>query len=186
MNANMTPLCDTQSPAASDGSELESRRDVPQADNARAAGGPAHHTPQQDATPCEGSVRGERMFTLTDAEREAVERVSVAYDLLPTEGARQIAATLRGLLERLGGFTPQLDCGADRKSVASQRCRDTGGQPFDSAPITLTDEEREAVRFCVTAALPETEKLGGVAGELCRMHGDTLRSLLSRLSPPAT
>lgn len=41
--------------------------------------------------------------TLTDAEREAVERVSVAYDLLPTKGARQIAATLRGLLERLGG-----------------------------------------------------------------------------------
>ena len=39
--------------------------------------------------------------TLTDAEREAVERVSVAYDLLPTDGARQIAATLRGLLERL-------------------------------------------------------------------------------------
>lgn len=38
---------------------------------------------------------------LTDAEREAVERVSVAYDLLPTKGARQIAATLRGLLERL-------------------------------------------------------------------------------------
>ena len=41
---------------------------------------------------------------LTDQEREAVERVSVAYDLLPTEGARQIAATLRGLLERLGGL----------------------------------------------------------------------------------
>ena len=38
---------------------------------------------------------------MTDAERDAVERVSVAYDLLPTEGARQIAATLRGLLERL-------------------------------------------------------------------------------------
>ena len=37
---------------------------------------------------------------LTDAEREAVERASVAYDLLPTEGARQISATLRGLLER--------------------------------------------------------------------------------------
>lgn len=54
------------------------------------------------------------------------------------------------------------------------------------ARLRLTDEEREAVRFCTTAALPETEKLGGVAGELCRMHGDTLRSLLSRLSPPAT
>jgi hypothetical protein len=47
--------------------------------------------------------------------------------------------------------------------------------------FTLTAEEREAVRFCCTAALPETAKLGGVAGELCRMHGDTLRSLLERL-----
>ena len=47
--------------------------------------------------------------------------------------------------------------------------------------FTLTDAELEAVRFCVTASLPETEKLGGVAGELCRRHGDTLRSLLERL-----
>ena len=46
---------------------------------------------------------------------------------------------------------------------------------------TLTDEEREAVRFCVTASLPETEKLGGVAGELCRLHAATLRALLERL-----
>lgn len=35
-----------------------------------------------------------------------------------------------------GGCTPQLDCGADRKSVASQRCCSTGGQPSESAPIT--------------------------------------------------
>ena len=45
----------------------------------------------------------------------------------------------------------------------------------------LTDAEREAVRFAATAALPETEKLGGVAGELCRMHAATLRGLLERL-----
>jgi hypothetical protein len=51
---------------------------------------------------------------------------------------------------------------------------------------TLTDAEREAVRFAATAALPETEKLGGVAGELCRMHAARLRGLLERLSPPAT
>jgi hypothetical protein len=44
-----------------------------------------------------------RAPTLTDAEREALERVSVAYDLLPTEGAQQVSATLRGLLERTGG-----------------------------------------------------------------------------------
>lgn len=46
---------------------------------------------------------------------------------------------------------------------------------------TLTGAEREAVRFCVTASLPETEKLGGVAGELCRLHAVTLRALLERL-----
>ena len=45
----------------------------------------------------------------------------------------------------------------------------------------LTDAEREAVRFCVTASLPETEKLGGVAGGLCRMHAATLRGLLERM-----
>ena len=39
--------------------------------------------------------------TLTDAEREAAERASIAYELLPTEGAQQVSATLRGLLERL-------------------------------------------------------------------------------------
>ena len=59
------------------------------------------NTLPQDATPCEGSVRGEGTSALTDAEREAVERVSVAYYLLPTDGARQVAATLRSLLERL-------------------------------------------------------------------------------------
>jgi hypothetical protein len=49
------------------------------------------------------------------------------------------------------------------------------------ARLRLTESEREAVRFCVTASLPETEKLGGVAGELCRMHSARLRGLLERL-----
>ena len=49
------------------------------------------------------------------------------------------------------------------------------------ARLRLTAAEREAVRFCVTAALPETQKLAGVAGELCRLHGATLRALLERL-----
>ena len=53
-------------------------------------------------------------------------------------------------------------------------CREQDG-------CTLTDAEREAVRFCVTASLPETEKLGGVAGALCRMHAATLRGLLERM-----
>jgi hypothetical protein len=39
--------------------------------------------------------------TLTDEERETIERASVAYDLLPTVGARQVAAKLRDLLTRL-------------------------------------------------------------------------------------
>jgi hypothetical protein len=45
---------------------------------------------------------------------------------------------------------------------------------------TLTDEEREAIGFSYRAALPETEKLGGNVGEYCRMHRDTLRTLLER------
>ena len=51
------------------------------------------------------------------------------------------------VLDRLGGCTPQLDCGADRKSVVSERCCIAGGQPFESAPITLTDAEREAIAY---------------------------------------
>jgi hypothetical protein len=47
-------------------------------------------------------------------------------------------------------------------------------------PFTLTDEEREAIGFSYRAALPETEKLGGNVGEYCRMHRDTLRTLLER------
>ena len=65
--------------------------------------------------------------------------------------------------------TPQQDATPSQGSVRGE------------GKFTLTDAEREAVRFCVTASLPETEKLGGVAGELCRMHGATLRSLLERL-----
>lgn len=107
MNANMTPLCDTQSPAASNGSELESRRDVPQADNARAAGGPAHHTPQQDATPGEGSVRGEGVFTITDAEREAVEYVELTLRCVIHPVCERHTATLRSLLERLSPPAPR-------------------------------------------------------------------------------
>lgn len=56
-----------------------------------------------------------------------------------------------------------------------------GGNVIVEMDATLTDAEREAVRFCVTASLPETEKLGGVAGELCRMHAARLRSLLERM-----
>lgn len=50
----------------------------------------------------------------------------------------------------------------------------------DGGRLRITPAEREAVRFCVAASLPETAKLGGVAGELCRMHSATLRGLLER------
>jgi len=59
-----------------------------------------------------------------------------------------------------------------------------GGEivPLYSQPQpTLTDAELEALLFCYRAALPEAEKLGGNAGELCRMHRYTLRGLLKRL-----
>jgi len=56
-----------------------------------------------------------------------------------------------------------------------------GGTVTVTMDATLTDAERESLRFCIRGALPETEKLGGVAGELCRMHRDRLRWLLERL-----
>jgi hypothetical protein len=66
-------------------------------------------------------------------------------------------AMLRERERTHGGCPSGLDPEADRKSVASQRCRDTGGQPFDSAPTT-TDwrshirppdaADREAIRKC--------------------------------------
>ena len=62
----------------------------------------AYHRPD-----AEGAVVGMaevvplyRSPTLTDEEREAIERASVAYELLPTVGAKQVSATLRSLLER--------------------------------------------------------------------------------------
>ena len=67
----------------------------------------------------------------------------------------------RGREKTNGGCTSGLDPEADRKSAAFQRCRDTGGQPFESAPATP-----EADR------LAEWERHGshrwglGVAGDL--------------------
>ena len=45
--------------------------------------------------------RAEGSAALTDAERDAVKRASIAYEVLPTAGAQQVSATLRGLLERM-------------------------------------------------------------------------------------
>ena len=61
----------------------------------------ADSTQPQDATPSEGSVHGDGTSALTDAEREAVE---LAYSRLTADtNYASVAATLRGLLERLGG-----------------------------------------------------------------------------------
>ena len=88
---------------------------------------------------------------LTDAERGAVDRARIAFRDMDhnsmTMQQLEDYEALCGLLARLGGCTPQLDCGADRKSVVSERCCIAGGQPFESAPITLTDAEREAIAY---------------------------------------
>lgn len=46
-------------------------------------------------------IRSGDTACLTDSEREALERASVAYELLPTEMAHHVSAVLRGLLGRL-------------------------------------------------------------------------------------
>ena len=48
-------------------------------------------------------IRSGDTARLTQAEAAALDRVVIAYELLPTEGAGQISEALRGLLERLGG-----------------------------------------------------------------------------------
>ena len=77
-----------------------------------------------------------------------------------------------------------MSCPICDQKPANCDCTETEKRQWsEMQDLRLTDAEREAVRFCVTASLPETEKLGGVAGELCRMHAATLRGLLERLSP---
>ena len=118
---------------------------------------------------CPAPDNAAKQDTLTAEEREVLGNVA---DDARYRGLGWTEQVVRGLLERLGGCTPQLDCGADRKSVASQRCRDTGGQPFDSAPTTtLTNEERECLEWA--------EELAGNCEEFGRV--DTLRGLLERL-----
>jgi hypothetical protein len=145
----------------------------------------------QDATlsVCDGRVTVTMDATLTDAEREAIvqsadfadwdaEYFAADRNKSLADGAAERAATLRGLLERLGGCPPQLDCGADRKSVASQRCRDTGGQPFDSAPTTtLTDAEREAIKRLGPCGDPLASRIVTLTPEERAVFHDLLRRL---------
>jgi hypothetical protein len=82
---------------------------------------------------------------------------ALQWEHLLTHAYRWADAMLRKREQTHGGCPSGLDPEADRKSVASQRCRDTGGQPFDSAPTT-TDwrshirppdaADREAIRKC--------------------------------------
>ena len=58
-----------------------------------------NHTPVTE--PMAKEKRAEGSAALTDAERDAVKRASIAYEVLPTAGAQQVSATLRGLLERM-------------------------------------------------------------------------------------
>lgn len=61
----------------------------------------SHNTQQQDATPCEGSVRGEGMFTLTVAELKAVRTAAFAYAQNDDDAeCAEIASALLGLAER--------------------------------------------------------------------------------------
>lgn len=78
----------------------------------------------------------------------------------------------------VGEFTAHLEGEVERLRSLT---RFQGGVIRSGDVACLTQSEREAVRFAATAALPETEKLGGVAGELCRTHAATLRGLLDRL-----
>ena len=156
-------------------------------------------------------IRSGNTACLTQAERASVVRAietleGVEYlEAFSTENDATAAATLRGLLERLGVTQPRPSDATGRGSVTptdAEREKDTDWffdwptgyvryrngrrealQDRGNSPprLLLTDAEREAVRFCVTASLPETEKLGGVAGELCRMHAATLRGLLERM-----
>ena len=109
------------------------------------------------------SVHAVPVSDVLDEAADEIERLRSAY----ATAIHCLADNAERL--RLTDATPQQDATQSQGSVRGEGI------------LTLTDAEREAVRFCVTASLPETEKLGGVAGELCRRHGDTLRALLERL-----
>lgn len=57
--------------------------------------------------------------TLTDAEREAVENCIYASERIGDDWSDKQAATLRGLLERLGAA----NSGDNRRSVGGERAR---------------------------------------------------------------
>ena len=78
--------------AADEMERLSANSDCPDRDN----GANRDNTPAANATPSQGSVRNE--CTLTDEEREAGGLIAMHLDYA---GRDHLAATLRGLLERL-------------------------------------------------------------------------------------
>ena len=83
------------------------------------------------------------------------------------------------------GAAPTVLFGYTEKLV--QRIAAAGGDAVQPFPLysqpqpTLTDEEREAVRYMIAAA-----KFGQRDEALTEEHAATLRKMLDRLSPPAT
>jgi hypothetical protein len=58
------------------------------------------NTPPQDATPSNGSVRGEDTFTLTDEEREALHHSIYALMAIGSDAANECARVVRALWDR--------------------------------------------------------------------------------------
>ena len=81
--------------AATEIERLSQNVDCPDEDNAANR----DNTPATHATPRVGSEQSG--CTITDAEREAVEQAAIRVESLCQRGSQHMAATLRGLLERM-------------------------------------------------------------------------------------
>ena len=75
-------------------------------------------------------------FTLTDAEREAVEVAAAAY---ADDHGERFAATLRSLLSRIGDYPEPDNAASEDNESVRKTGGDSGQQP------TLTDEERDVL-----------------------------------------
>jgi hypothetical protein len=105
-----------------------------------------------------------RQPTLTDAEREAVEVAAQAY---VADHGERFAATLRALLSRTGS-------GSAKTGDDAAECYPQAGKCPERE--FLTDEVREAVEWFARHS----------NHGMSMRRSATLRSLLARLSPPAT
>jgi hypothetical protein len=78
----------------------------------------------------------------------------------------------------IGGCSSELDSETDRKSAATQGSAHSCCQPFNSAPATLTDAEREAIEAAVQIIDAHDEEMDGFPSGAAA----TLRKLLERLT----